>query len=228
MTISRASWKARKPDAITRISERERRYFVVHHTAGPLTQTVREIQNFHMDTRGWADIGYNFLVHPRTGDVYEGRGWGVVGAHAEGHNREALGVCVIGNNPELSAAARNALSQLYTDACRRADRTLLLRGHRQMSGAATACPGERLLKIIKAGLMPPAPEVTDMDVAQLLDATENGKPLRERLEAIAVSYAGAPLPPGRSLAHVIADVHTAVQGIERRLAAIEAKLAPPS
>lgn len=36
---------------------------------------VRTIQAFHMDTRGWADIAYNFVVCPH-GYTFEGRGWG--------------------------------------------------------------------------------------------------------------------------------------------------------
>ncbi|KAH9512608.1 Peptidoglycan-recognition protein SC1a [Bulinus truncatus] len=35
---------------------------------------VRGFQNFHMDTRGWNDIGYSFLVGG-DGSVFEGRGW---------------------------------------------------------------------------------------------------------------------------------------------------------
>jgi len=40
----------------------------VHHTATPLPDSVsvvtrlRGIQNYHIDTRGWCDIGYHYLV----------------------------------------------------------------------------------------------------------------------------------------------------------------------
>ena len=39
---------------------------------------------------GWSDIGYNFLVG-EDGNIYEGRGWGKVGAHARGHNSDSIG-----------------------------------------------------------------------------------------------------------------------------------------
>jgi N-acetylmuramoyl-L-alanine amidase len=42
---------------------------------------MRNIQNFHMNTNGWADIGYNFCIGD-PGQVYEGRGYGRHGAHA--------------------------------------------------------------------------------------------------------------------------------------------------
>lgn len=37
-----------------------------------------DVQNYHMDTKGWADIGYNFLVG-EDGLAYEGRGWDRLG-----------------------------------------------------------------------------------------------------------------------------------------------------
>lgn len=56
--------------------------FAVHHTAGARCTTqaacdtqMRNIQNFHMNTNGWADIGYNFCIGD-PGQVYEGRGYG--------------------------------------------------------------------------------------------------------------------------------------------------------
>jgi hypothetical protein len=58
------------------------------------------MQAYHMDTRGWSDIAYNFLVD-RFGTIWEGRGGGmtnaVIGAHAMGFNTGSVGVSVIGN-----------------------------------------------------------------------------------------------------------------------------------
>jgi N-acetylmuramoyl-L-alanine amidase len=49
-----------------------------------------------MDTNGWIDIGYNFLVG-EDGNIYEGRGWNNVGAHATNWNSKSIGICVIGD-----------------------------------------------------------------------------------------------------------------------------------
>lgn len=49
-----------------------------------------------MDVREWDDIGYNFLIG-EDGNVYEGRGWGVKGAHFPAYNPRSLGICFIGS-----------------------------------------------------------------------------------------------------------------------------------
>ncbi|KAI3353810.1 hypothetical protein L3Q82_005032 [Scortum barcoo] len=54
------------------------------------------IQREHMTERGFDDIGYNFLVGG-DGTVYEGRGWGVVGAHAKSNNHDSVGIAFMGN-----------------------------------------------------------------------------------------------------------------------------------
>jgi N-acetylmuramoyl-L-alanine amidase len=49
-----------------------------------------------MNAQRWPDIGYNFLVG-EDGNVYEGRGWDAVGAHAVPYNSNSIGICVIGD-----------------------------------------------------------------------------------------------------------------------------------
>lgn len=54
------------------------------------------MQKFHMQTQKYGDIGYNFMIGC-DGEVYEGRGFNVVGAHTLTYNRKSLGIAFIGD-----------------------------------------------------------------------------------------------------------------------------------
>lgn len=47
------------------------------------TLRVRLMQTYHMESKRWDDIGYNWLVGG-DGAVYEGRGWDKLGSHTLG------------------------------------------------------------------------------------------------------------------------------------------------
>jgi len=148
--ISRDEWGARRPRSRSTTSWGHRTEFVVHHSEGPVTQTPRSIQDFHMDGRGWADIGYNFLVDHK-GRIYEGRGWLVVGAHAVGHNTSGVGVCVIGRDgADITGAAKRSVRWLYDEATRRKGRQLAKRCHSDVN--STSCPGGVLRAWVHAGM----------------------------------------------------------------------------
>jgi uncharacterized protein with LGFP repeats len=92
---------------------------VVHHTAGSnaystveqAMQQIRGDQAYHIDGRGWCDIGYNFVVD-KWGNVYEGRAGSltspVIGVHAGGFNTGTVGVSMLGT---YSATPPNAVLQ---------------------------------------------------------------------------------------------------------------------
>lgn len=76
-------------------------HLIIHHSAGVTVSSdwpavVRAIWSFHVNTNGWDDIGYNWLVDAN-GVLYEGRGDGVRGAHFCAQNGGTMGVCVLGN-----------------------------------------------------------------------------------------------------------------------------------
>lgn len=147
--ISRAEWGARKPKSRSTTTWAARREFIVHYSEGPTSQTVRQIQNFHMDSRGWSDVGYNFLVDVK-GRIYEGRGWLVQGSHAPGHNTSGIGVCMIGRDGDATDAAKRSIRWLYDEAVRRKGGTLKALGHRDVY--ATSCPGNELHAWVRAGM----------------------------------------------------------------------------
>ncbi|QQR54803.1 N-acetylmuramoyl-L-alanine amidase [Candidatus Peregrinibacteria bacterium] len=133
---------------------------ILHHTA--TTQNlddpeaaIRAIYYYHAVTRGWGDIGYNFIVAP-DGTVYEGRmgGDGVVAGHAQGYNTGSVGIALLGNYEErdLSGDMMQALQALIYKKAKlhdidpdgtsefRGDVIPNILGHRDVD--STACPGD--------------------------------------------------------------------------------------
>jgi hypothetical protein len=90
-------------------------HIVVHHQAGfanpPYENTVAAIWDFHVNSNGWSDIGYNWLIAP-DGTIFKGRSWlngdqNVLGAHTCGCNSNKLGICLLGNfTNELPSTAQ--------------------------------------------------------------------------------------------------------------------------
>ncbi len=79
----------------------------VHHTVNAndyseaqVPAILRSIYAYHVKSRGWSDIGYNFLVD-RFGRIWEGRYGGidrpVVGAHTLNYNDYSFAMSAIGN-----------------------------------------------------------------------------------------------------------------------------------
>lgn len=144
-------------------------HLIVHHSATTNNATdwaavVRSIWDFHVNGRGWDDIGYNYLVDPN-GAIYVGRGNNIRGAHFCGNNTGTLGNCVLGDftDETPSSAALAALGNLLaweassrdidpTAASFHAASELTLNhvsGHRE--GCETSCPGDQFFPLF-AGL----------------------------------------------------------------------------
>jgi hypothetical protein len=121
---SRADWGADESLMTWRPSEGQVTGAVVHHTAGVNGYTagqvpgiLRGIYAYHAVTRGWGDIGYNFLID-RFGRVWEGRAGGIdrpiIGAHALGANSTMFGVSIMGDYTKTTAsqASMDAMADL--------------------------------------------------------------------------------------------------------------------
>ncbi len=87
--VKRADWGARRPTRTPRNIPAGDRRGVVYHWTGDAATSIdshdrphsqcdndaRNIQRYHMDSRGWSDFAYSFHVCIH-GVVYEVRGWG--------------------------------------------------------------------------------------------------------------------------------------------------------
>ncbi len=138
-------------------------HLIVHHTVSSNGTTdwasnVRAIWMFHTFTRGWGDVGYNYLIDPN-GNIYEGHNGGddVMGTHASAANRGSMGVALLGtfSTHEVPEPMKAALVELLAwkadqknidlfDASRLPLLdwgNLHLMGHRDAFGE-TECPGD--------------------------------------------------------------------------------------
>lgn len=186
--ISRAQWGARPWNGQPySVSMSERRYFLVHYHGGEPRNdrgdaNAKEIEAIHY-ANGWSGIGYNFIVG-QDGAIREGRGWGLVGAHCPGRNRDGIGVYVaVGGNQEPTEAAKASVRWLYDEACRRAGRTLEKGWHGRYY--PTACAGPKLIPWVKAG----------MPVSGAA-ATTPAKPTSKPKPTTTSKAPAFPLPPG--------------------------------
>lgn len=131
-----------------------RTHFLVHYHGGiPRNDRgaamAKEVESIHLNN-GWSGVGYNFMVG-QDGGIYEGRGWGYVGAHCPGRNRDGIGVYVaIGGNQKPTQAALKSVRALYDEANRRAGHALIKSWHG--ANYPTSCPGPHLIAWVKAGM----------------------------------------------------------------------------
>jgi hypothetical protein len=170
--FTRAEWGARPPR--TGYTFTLAGHVGIHHTATvedfaastweECAARVRAIQTYHIDTQGWNDIGYAYVVC-KHGDIFQAREddddtTDVQGAH-DGFNRGSSGISAFGyfhppvdhqpTEAQLSAivqlaawiASRRGIDplgrSLYAAFGAPVDNVY---GHREVS--ATACPGDHL------------------------------------------------------------------------------------
>lgn len=168
--FSRAQWGADE-----RIREKSSlRYHEIHagfvhhtvnangYTRAQVPAIIRGIYAYHVKSRGWSDIGYNFLVD-RFGRIWEGRHGGVarpvVGAHTLGYNDDAFAASAIGNFETATPPAKmiKAYGRLFAwklslhgVGAKSGKQYVTSRYFKAINGhrdaGSTACPGKYLYK----------------------------------------------------------------------------------
>ena len=179
--VTRAEWGA--DESLKRSSgECERtfhpvRQLFVHHTAGSNydtdgAATMRAIYAYHTQSRGWCDIGYNFVID-WSGTIFEGR-WArpyapwethdsedhrnhaTAGAHVAGFNSGSVGISLMGNFTSVDppSSMKSSLKEVLAWEADRhgldptgshtfnGRRMQRIAGHR--NAGYTACPGNKL------------------------------------------------------------------------------------
>ncbi|XP_006565566.1 peptidoglycan-recognition protein LC isoform X3 [Apis mellifera] len=155
--IERKEWGAQPPTTQLIKMKLPVPYVIISHTATQFCSTqsectfyVRFAQTFHIESRNWSDIGYNFLVGG-DGYVYVGRSWDYMGAHAFGYNNISIGISFIGTFNTVKPSKQQLyvvqkLIELGVEKGKIAPDYKLL-GHRQVS--QTVSPGDALYSVIQ-------------------------------------------------------------------------------
>ncbi|XP_011873222.1 PREDICTED: peptidoglycan-recognition protein LC-like [Vollenhovia emeryi] len=155
--VERNEWGAQPPSEPLTKMKLPVPYVIISHTATEFCTTqsqctfhVRFAQTFHIESRKWSDIAYNFLVGG-DGLAYVGRSWDFVGAHSFGFNNRSIGISFIGTfntvvPPKVQLHAAQKIIELGVKAGKIASDYILL-GHRQIS--KTLSPGDALYNEIK-------------------------------------------------------------------------------
>lgn len=165
--FTRGDWGARAPKNAIDVRSTGPTHIVVHHTATANVSDTstsraaalsRSIQQFHMDSNGWTDIGQQFTIS-RGGHIMEGResslrsvseGGHVVGAHTADHNSHTIGIENEGTY--TSAAPPDGLMDALADTCawlcaaHGLDPEEAIVGHRDYN--STNCPGDELYALL--------------------------------------------------------------------------------
>lgn len=87
------------------ITREKTKYIVIHSSATPEGRVVMasEIRRWHMEERGFEDIGYHFVIGLH-GNVEFGRKVDAWGAHTLGYNHNSVGICLVGGTDKWGAS----------------------------------------------------------------------------------------------------------------------------
>ena len=113
----------------------------IHHTVSPPDRSIESIARYHIDARGWPGIAYHYVITD-DGRIYQTNADSTISYHCGNQNGISVGIALQGDftNAPPPDAQLEATRWLVGKLCN--DLQLVdVRPHRNMQGAATACPG---------------------------------------------------------------------------------------
>lgn len=157
--VTRSGWKARGPKCSEPVPAIDA--LVVHYSASNADELadhancagrVRAIQNYHMDSRDYCDIAYNFLFC-KHGYIFEGRGWARKAGATGAANSHTVAVCFLGDDTagrdDVTRAGRVAVADWLRAAEKHYPGAQAVKGHRDFM--PTSCPGNELYNWVRTG-----------------------------------------------------------------------------
>jgi N-acetyl-anhydromuramyl-L-alanine amidase AmpD len=116
----------------------------VHHSAS-IGQTAEDYARYHVQSKGWAGIGYHFVIEIN-GDIIQCNPLINVSYNVSGHNTRSIGICLSGDftQQEPTAAQLKSLANLIKHLRKELPQYLAVNGHKEYG--QTSCPGSNLEK----------------------------------------------------------------------------------
>lgn len=122
-------------------------FISVHCADTPATLDigVATIRKWHVEERGWIDVGYHGVIR-RSGNYEEGRPLWAIPAAVENHNSAMLAICLVGGRGKTGGPENNFTpAQWVTLKCKltqwtRAYPGIRVLGHRDFPGVGKYCP----------------------------------------------------------------------------------------
>ena len=134
---------------------KEIKFLIIHHSQRD-TDSPKDIKKRHLK-RGWEDIGYHYLIK-KNGKISKGRSKKYIGAHVLGHNKNSLGICLIGNL-DKSLPTRKQLEKLIIFLKKLSKKYNIpvknVLGHREFPNVTKTCPGNLVkMNLIREAIKP--------------------------------------------------------------------------
>ena len=133
-------------------SKRRIDYIIIHCSDTPegRNDTVEDIRRWHTSPKpkgnGWADIGYNYVIH-LDGSIHIGRDINKVGAHCEGYNANSIGICYVGGRTADMKQIKDTRTTKQKESLlnllkmlRKVYPTAKIVGHRDLDKHGKTCP----------------------------------------------------------------------------------------
>jgi len=149
--VSRETIGLREPKSRSAINPSYVKGLTVHYTGDPyetqldyiddVFRKLKNIQKFHMDDRGWADIGYSFAVSNYNTEIFELRGFDVYSAHSgvTQINKTFASVVWLGGQKDIpNDNAKKAIERLQQIMSDKYNKKIMVTGHRDHKN--TLCP----------------------------------------------------------------------------------------
>jgi len=149
---ARGQTKTAKRPKYLRKSTRKIHTAIVHSTATKRGRNVSkaDLHKWHVKERGWSDIGYHGMIH-RDGSFEACRSIDKDGAHAVRHNRNTIGIVMVGGLGDNMKAENNFTKAQFATlrkvvlSLEQQYRGIKIIGHRD-TGKSTACPSFNVIK----------------------------------------------------------------------------------